>query len=55
MSDLEELLAEYDQWQYERREIAEAEDQGAALPKDWEASDDEGIELLHRLAAAVRP
>jgi hypothetical protein len=52
MSQREQLLAAYNEWQRERVELSERESIPGNLPSsgEWQASDDAGIELLHGFA-----
>jgi hypothetical protein len=56
MSDVPRLLAEYDAWCDERTRYAETDGSLLEGPtaNEWAASDDSAVDLLHRLATALR-
>ena len=55
LTDLTEALAAYRAWSAARSELSERESNGGEYPpaEEWESSDDEAVNLLHEIVAAL--
>lgn len=54
MTEVEKLLASYEEWCREREDIAERDAMNGASTDDWNASDDSAVSLMHQMAGELR-